>query len=115
MIARFFLKVSDGTTDARAELWKIGASRDYGTMKQKPHNNDLKVGSRFRLSALGIKRCRGFRSRTGVIVGLSPTGSSLRVKLEGRRQPMTLHESYVEPDSENSALFDRVLRRQTAK
>jgi hypothetical protein len=78
-------------------------------------SHDLKVGSRFRLSALGVKRCHRFKSRTGVIVGLSPTGSSLRVMLEGRRQPMTLHESYVEPDSEHPALFGRVLHRQTAK
>jgi hypothetical protein len=28
---------------------------------------------------------------------------------------VTLHESYVEPDSEHSALFCRVLRRQTAR
>jgi hypothetical protein len=73
-------------------------------MKQHPHNNELKVGSRFRLSALGAKRCHRFKSQTGVIVGLSPTGSSLRVTFEGRRQPVTLHESYVEPDSEPGTL-----------
>jgi len=60
-------------------------------------------------------RCHKFTSRTGVIVGLSPTGSSLRVAFEGRRQPVTLHESYVEPDPEYSALFGSVLLRQTAK
>jgi hypothetical protein len=101
------------TTDVRAEgrFGKLEPVVGYGTMKQQPHNNDLKVGSRFRLSALGLKRCSRFKSRTGVIVGLSPTGSTLRVTFEGRRQPVTLHESYVEPDSEHSALFGRVLRR----
>jgi hypothetical protein len=84
-------------------------------MKQQPYKNNLKIGSRFRLSALGFERCRKFKSRTGVIVGLSPTGSSLRVMLEGRRQPMTLHESYVEPDSEHSALFGGTPHRQPAK
>lgn len=118
MIARFFLKVSDGTTDAQERReGRFGKLEPVvvGTMKQQPHNNDLKVGSRFRLSALGLKRCSGFKSRTGVIVGLSPTGSSLRVTFEGGRHPVTLHESYVEPDSEHSALLGKVLRRQTAK
>ena len=58
----------------------------------------LKVGSRCRLSALGSKRCRRFKSRTGVIVAISPTGSSFRIAMEGRRQPLTLHASYIEPD-----------------
>jgi hypothetical protein len=75
----------------------------HDAMKEKPHNTDLKVGSRFRLSALGIERCRKFKIRTGVISGLSQTGSSVRVIFEGRRQPVTLHESYVELDSERSA------------
>jgi hypothetical protein len=78
-------------------------------------SSDLKVGSRIRLSALGIERCPGLKGRTGVVVGLSPTGSSFRVILEGRRQPITLHESYVEPDPEHSALFGEVLCRQTAR
>jgi|ERR1700677_1645037 hypothetical protein len=85
-----------------------------GAMKE-PRNNDMKVGSRFRLSALGIKRCRKAKSRTGLVVGLSPTGSSVRVIFEGRRQPITLHESYVEPDLEHPAHFSGVLLRQTAK
>src|ERR1700689_298199 len=83
-------------------------------MKQQSHNNDLKVGSRFRLSALGVKRCHRFKTRTGVIVGLSPTGSSLRVMLEGGRQPVTLHESYVEPDSELGTLRHHVAIRDRA-
>jgi hypothetical protein len=83
----------------------------HGAMKEQSRNDDLNVGSRFRLSALGIKRCRRVKSRTGVIVGLSPTGSSFRVILEGRRQPITLHESYVEPDLERSALSGGVQPR----
>jgi hypothetical protein len=100
---------------ASEPLWKKLKPVGYGAMKEQPHNNGLKIGSRFRLSALGIKRCRRLKSRTGVVVGLSPTGSSFRVLLEGRRQPMTLHESYVEPDSEHSVPFGGVLHRQTAK
>jgi hypothetical protein len=81
---------------------------------EQSHSNELKVGSRVRLSALGIKRCPGLKSRIGAVVGLSPTGSSFRVILEGRRQPITLHESYIEPVSEHPALFGGVLYRQTA-
>jgi hypothetical protein len=83
-------------------------------MKEEIRDNDLKVGSRFRLSALGIERCRKVKNRTGVIIGLSPTGSSVRVIFEGRRQPITLHESYVEPDTERSnvAEIDRRLHNR---
>lgn len=84
-------------------------------MKEQLCNSDLKVGSTIRLSELGIKRCRKFKSRTGVVVGLSPTGSSLRVKLEGRRQPITLHESYIELDAEHPALITGIPLRQTAR
>jgi hypothetical protein len=85
-------------------------------MKEEIRDNDLKVGSRFRLSALGIERCRKVKNRTGVIIGLSPTGSSVRVIFEGRRQPITLHESYVEPDTERSnvAEIDRRLHNRVA-
>jgi hypothetical protein len=61
--------------------------------------NILKIGSRCRLSALGSERCRRLKSRSGVIVGINPTGSSFRIVLEGRRQPVTLHASYIEPDT----------------
>jgi hypothetical protein len=67
-------------------------------MKDHAYDNELKVGSGFRLSALGIKRCRRLKNPTGVIIGVSPTGSSFRVLLDGRKQPVTLHESYIEPD-----------------
>ena len=63
----------------------------------------LQIGSRCRLSALGSKRCRKLKARTGLIVGISPTGSSFRIVLEGRRQPVTLHASYIEPDAADSA------------
>ena len=32
-------------------------------------------------------------------MGISPTGSSFRIVMEGRRQPVTLHVSYIEPDA----------------
>jgi hypothetical protein len=70
-----------------------------GSMKDQLHKERLKVGSRFRLSALGLERCPKLH-RTGIIVG-GPTGSTFRVLLDGRKQPLTLHESYIELDSEH--------------
>jgi hypothetical protein len=74
-----------------------GLARVDGGMKNHTSDNALRVGSCFRLSVLGMKRCRKLKKTTGVVVGISPTGSSFRVILEGRRQPITLHESYIEP------------------
>jgi hypothetical protein len=56
----------------------------------------MKPGSRIRLSSLGIKRCPKFKSHTGTIVGVSATGTSLRILIDGRKLPVTLHKSYVE-------------------
>ena len=73
------------------------------TSMEKEICDSLKIGSRCRLSALGSKRCRKLKSRTGIIVGISATGSSFRIVLEGRRQPVTFHASYIEPDAADSA------------
>jgi hypothetical protein len=71
-----------------------------GAMEEHYRESNLRIGSGFRLSELGMKRCRRFKNRTGVIVGVNPTGSSFRVIMKGRKQPITLHESYLEPDSD---------------
>jgi hypothetical protein len=84
-------------------------------MKDNSGNTDVRLGSRFRLSALGIERCRKFKHQAGVIVGFGQSGSSVRAVFEGRRRPVTLHESYVEPDSEHSAFSGEVRRRQATK
>ncbi|SDO53625.1 hypothetical protein SAMN05444050_4385 [Afipia sp. GAS231] len=78
-------------------------------MKNQPRNKRLKVGSRFRLSALGIERCPRLKSCAGIIVGLSPTGSSFRVLLDGRKQAVTLHESYIELDPPSGALHRQIV------
>lgn len=80
--------------------YKATAAIADRAVKDPAYDNELKVGSGFRLSALGIKRCRRLKKPTGVIIGVSPTGSSFRVLLDGRKQPVTLHESYIEPDAD---------------
>jgi hypothetical protein len=48
----------------------------------------VRAGTRIRLSALGKERCPRFKTDTGVIVGRRGP-SSLRVKFNGRKQPVT--------------------------
>jgi hypothetical protein len=58
----------------------------------------LKIGMRVRLSALGLKRSPKTDTHKGVIVGVNSTSSSVRVLLDGRRTPLALHSSYIEPE-----------------
>ena len=70
------------------------------------HSNNPKIvaGSRIRLSPVGFERSPRLKSRTGLIVGINPTGTSFRVLIDGRKLPITLHQSYVEPDEEETPL-----------
>jgi hypothetical protein len=59
------------------------------------------IGSRVRLSALGMERCPKFKNPTrGIIVGVNLIGTSFRILLDGRKLPVTLHVSYIELDDE---------------
>jgi hypothetical protein len=60
--------------------------------------DDLKNGTRIRLSQLGLERCPRIASHTGVVVGTTSRSASIRVLLDGRKMPMTLHTSYIEPE-----------------
>ena len=59
---------------------------------------DLKPGLRVRLTPLGVERCPRLVSHTGIIVGASTRGQAVRVLIDGRTYPVTLHESYIEPE-----------------
>jgi hypothetical protein len=67
---------------------------------QRANNPKLVAGSRIRLSHIGIERCPRLKSRTGLVVRIKPTGTSFRVLIDGH----TLHQSYVEPDEEETSL-----------
>ena len=58
------------------------------------------VGSRIRLSALGMERCSKLKSPTGMIVGTNPIRTSFRILLDGRKLRITLHASYIELEDE---------------
>jgi hypothetical protein len=56
----------------------------------------FQIGKRFRLSALGKERCPRLTTHTGVIVGQPQRSDAVRVLLDGRKFPITLHASYIE-------------------
>ena len=57
---------------------------------------ELGPGKRIRLSALGKERCPKLKNHTGIVVGKSPRSNAFRVLIDGRKMPITLHESYIE-------------------
>ena len=61
------------------------------------HDSELKPGMRIRLSALGRARSPRMKVYTGVIVGLTDGSEGVRVMMDGSKSPITLHESYIEP------------------
>jgi hypothetical protein len=68
----------------------------HAKMQRHQHNPKLPIGSRIRLSSLGIERCSKLKVHTGTVVGVNPNGTSFRVLIDGRKLPRTLHESYIE-------------------
>jgi hypothetical protein len=59
--------------------------------------SELKSGMRIRLSALGRARSPRMKVHTGVIVGLTDGSEGVRVMMDGSKSPITLHETYIEP------------------
>jgi hypothetical protein len=66
-------------------------------MQMNDHDIELRPGQRIRLSALGRERCKLFKMDTGVVAGKSSRGG-VRVLMDGRKQPQTLHRSYIEAE-----------------
>ncbi len=64
-------------------------------VRRKP---DIPVGTRFKLSKLGEARNpRLERGAEGTIVGGSRYKSSLRVVIDGRKTPLSMHRDYIDP------------------
>jgi hypothetical protein len=59
-------------------------------------DDELTPGRRIRLTALGKLRCPKLKDDTGVVIGKSPQSNAFRVLIDGRKMPITLHESYIE-------------------
>lgn len=58
----------------------------------------FKIGSRIRLSNLGKQRCPRITSETGIVVGKATHLEAVRLKMDGKKQLITLHVTYVEPE-----------------
>jgi hypothetical protein len=58
---------------------------------------ELKPGSRFQLTRLGIQRCPKLRGRTGTIISLTRTQTTFRVQLDGTKSPRSMHRTYIMP------------------
>jgi hypothetical protein len=55
----------------------------------------LQVGDRVRLSELGESRMSRSRAKSGTVVGFGYSDSRVRVQLDGRERPVTLHRTYL--------------------
>lgn len=62
-------------------------------------DDELTAGRRIKLTALGKLRCPKLKNDTGLVVGKSPQSNAFRVLIDGRKMPITLHESYIELQS----------------
>lgn len=62
----------------------------------RDQKDELKMGARIRLSPLGIERSSKKAKLTGVIIGMSSRTSAIRVLMDGRKMPDTIHASYIE-------------------
>jgi hypothetical protein len=66
-------------------------------MSDDHDGRELRPGMRIRLSALGKDRSPRMKVHTGVIVGLTDGSEGVRVMMDGSKSPITLHETYIEP------------------
>lgn len=76
----------------------FGAWEDFGRPGMRDRDGEWKPGERIRLTVLGKKRCPRLKIHTGVVVGRTHRSDAVRILLDGRKMPITLHSSYVESD-----------------
>jgi hypothetical protein len=65
-------------------------------------HEELKPGTRVRLSTLGKKRCPKMTRQTGVVVAKVDQSDAFRVLMDGNKDPSTLHRSYLEAEEATS-------------
>lgn len=67
-------------------------------MRGAPVSKIFEIGDRVCLSKLGESRIRKPHARAGTVVGFGFSKTRIRVLFDGRRQPTTLHCSYLSMD-----------------
>ena len=60
-------------------------------------DSELKPGTPIRLSALGRARSPRTKVQTGVILRLNQGSGGAWVLFDGRKMPIKVHQSYIEP------------------
>jgi hypothetical protein len=58
---------------------------------------ELNVGDRFKLSALGAKRCPGLACKVGTVINRRSDSRVVTVRFDGNRNSTSLHRDYIEP------------------
>ena len=61
-------------------------------------DEELNLGTRVRLSALGKARCPKMTRQAGFVVAKVDHSDALRVLMDGNKDPSTLHRGYVEAE-----------------
>ncbi len=59
-------------------------------------DDELGPGRRIKLTALGRLRCPKLKNDTEIVISKSPQSNAFRMLIDGRKMPITLHESYIE-------------------
>jgi hypothetical protein len=81
-------------------LGRLGTDLWQSTTRTAPMHDrydELKPGTRVRLTELGKERSPRLKDYVGKVVGISLHTSTVRVLFEGRKAPVTLHVTYIEP------------------
>ena len=65
-------------------------------MHRRDDDDELGPGRRIKLTALGRLRCPKLKNDTEIVISRSPQSNAFRILIDGRKMPITLHESYVE-------------------
>jgi hypothetical protein len=55
------------------------------------------VGTRFKMSELGVVRCPELADRTGIVVDVSRRTTGITVLFDGAQRPTCLHIDFISP------------------
>ena len=83
------------------EEFKVGAPAIAANPigRDRAQASPIFIGARIKMSLLGAMRNPHLARKEGTIVGISRLNSSIRILFDGRRTPMSLHRSYIEPSA----------------
>lgn len=72
-------------------------SLKLSSMTESIPEPELRPGSRFQLTRLGIERCPKQRGRTGTILSMARNANGFRVRFDGAKTAQSLHRTYIMP------------------